>query len=165
MKENETIEFKKSLAELKAGLVSIAAILNKHGSGELWFGLRNDYMVEAWGRGMPLILKNAPNVKFREIADIFIAAFERPSFMEEKEPPHQEAADITIDKTIDKALSVTEKTILDLIADNPAITQKEMAEKLSLSEIGIRYNTNRLKAKGVLRRVGGKKAGHWKIMG
>jgi len=42
MKENGKVEFKKSLAELKAGLVSIAAILNKHGSGELWFGVSND---------------------------------------------------------------------------------------------------------------------------
>jgi len=42
MKETETTEFKKSFAELKAGLVSIAAILNKHGAGELWFGVRND---------------------------------------------------------------------------------------------------------------------------
>src|SRR3989339_1299136 len=42
MKESESIEFKKSLAELKAGLVSIAAILNKHGRGELWFGVRSD---------------------------------------------------------------------------------------------------------------------------
>ena len=42
MKECETIEFKKSLSELKEGLVSIVAILNKHGSGELWFGVRND---------------------------------------------------------------------------------------------------------------------------
>ena len=42
MRECETIEFKKSLSELKEGLVSIAAILNKHGAGELWFGIRND---------------------------------------------------------------------------------------------------------------------------
>jgi ATP-dependent DNA helicase RecG len=42
MKESETIEFKKSLAELKEGLVFIAAILNKHGAGEVWFGVRHD---------------------------------------------------------------------------------------------------------------------------
>ena len=40
--ESETIEFKQGLGELKAGLVSMAAILNKHGAGELWFGVRND---------------------------------------------------------------------------------------------------------------------------
>ncbi len=39
MRESETVELKKSLAELKEGLVSIAAILNKHGAGELWFGV------------------------------------------------------------------------------------------------------------------------------
>jgi len=34
---------------------------------------------------MPLILKNAPNVKFREISNIFIASFDRPSFAEDAE--------------------------------------------------------------------------------
>ncbi|NQY31903.1 MAG: ATP-binding protein, partial [Coraliomargarita sp.] len=42
MNENETIEFKKSLSELKEGLISMASILNKHGNGELWFGIKND---------------------------------------------------------------------------------------------------------------------------
>ena len=42
MKESETIEFKKSLAELGEGLNSMAAILNKHAVGELWFGMKND---------------------------------------------------------------------------------------------------------------------------
>jgi ATP-dependent DNA helicase RecG len=42
MKESESVELKKSLAELKDGLNSIAAILNKHGAGELWFGVRSD---------------------------------------------------------------------------------------------------------------------------
>lgn len=40
--ENETLEFKKSTGELKEGLQSIVAILNKHGGGELYFGVRND---------------------------------------------------------------------------------------------------------------------------
>ena len=35
MKESETIEFAKSLAELGEGLNSVAAILNKHAAGEL----------------------------------------------------------------------------------------------------------------------------------
>ncbi|MCX5806606.1 MAG: putative DNA binding domain-containing protein [Proteobacteria bacterium] len=36
------IEFKKSLTSLKEGLISISAILNKHGAGELWFGIAPD---------------------------------------------------------------------------------------------------------------------------
>lgn len=34
--ESETKEFKRSLAELKQGLISLCAMLNKHGKGELW---------------------------------------------------------------------------------------------------------------------------------
>jgi ATP-dependent DNA helicase RecG len=41
MKESEAVELKRSLAELKDGLISIAAILNKHGAGELWFDVKN----------------------------------------------------------------------------------------------------------------------------
>ncbi len=42
MAESETVEYKKSLGELKEGLISIVAILNKHKHGELRFGVRND---------------------------------------------------------------------------------------------------------------------------
>ena len=42
LQESETVEVKKSLAELKQGLVSMAAILNKHQAGTLWFGVRNN---------------------------------------------------------------------------------------------------------------------------
>lgn len=39
-KESETLEFKKTTGELKEGMVSIAAILNKHGVGTLYFGVK-----------------------------------------------------------------------------------------------------------------------------
>jgi ATP-dependent DNA helicase RecG len=42
LKESETIEFKKSVAELNDSLKSISAILNKHQKGNLYFGLKND---------------------------------------------------------------------------------------------------------------------------
>jgi len=40
--ESETIEYKKSTSELKEGIISIVAILNKHNGGEIYFGIRND---------------------------------------------------------------------------------------------------------------------------
>lgn len=40
--ETEQVEFKKSTGELKEGIISIAAILNKHGSGDLYFGVKNN---------------------------------------------------------------------------------------------------------------------------
>ena len=40
--ESEFIELKKSTSELKEAIISIVAMLNKHGAGELYFGIRND---------------------------------------------------------------------------------------------------------------------------
>lgn len=40
--ETEQIEYKKTTGELKEAITSIVAILNKHGSGELYFGVRNN---------------------------------------------------------------------------------------------------------------------------
>ena len=40
--ESEMLEFKKSTSELKEGVISIAAILNKHQKGTLYFGIKND---------------------------------------------------------------------------------------------------------------------------
>ena len=39
-KETETLEFKKTTGEMKEAMVSIAAILNKHGVGTLYFGVK-----------------------------------------------------------------------------------------------------------------------------
>ena len=41
-KENEKLEFKKTTSELKEGIISMVSMLNKHGGGELYFGVRND---------------------------------------------------------------------------------------------------------------------------
>lgn len=44
-KENATLELTKSTSELKEGVISIVSILNKHGFGELYFGIKNDGIV------------------------------------------------------------------------------------------------------------------------
>ncbi|MEK6856993.1 MAG: ATP-binding protein [Nanoarchaeota archaeon] len=42
LKESESVELKKSTGELKEAVISIAAILNKHPKGKLYFGIKND---------------------------------------------------------------------------------------------------------------------------
>jgi ATP-dependent DNA helicase RecG len=41
-KESERLELKRSTSELKEAIISIAAILNKHHGGDLYFGISND---------------------------------------------------------------------------------------------------------------------------
>lgn len=40
--ESETLEFKKSTSELYDGVISLSSMLNKHGEGVLYFGVKND---------------------------------------------------------------------------------------------------------------------------
>ena len=121
--------------------------------------LRRVQMVEAWGRGMPLIFKNEPNVKFREVAGIFITSFDRPSFLE------------GVKETTDKALLTTGKTtgkaddLLRFLNEQPEATIPEMASNLELTEDGVNYHLKRLQQAGRLKRIGGRKTGCWKVVG
>lgn len=40
--ESEKLEFKKSTGELEEGVISLAAMLNKHGEGTVYFGIKNN---------------------------------------------------------------------------------------------------------------------------
>ena len=75
-----------------------------------------------------------------------------------------EVSDKVSDKSIGNAnLSDTEKQILSLIKENSAITQKELASRIGISEIGIRKAMAKLKKDGIITREGSPKKGSWKI--
>lgn len=63
-KENETLKFKKTIGELKEGVISISSMLNKNGYGILYFGVKNDGLVIGQEIGS-MTLKNI----FRAIAN------------------------------------------------------------------------------------------------
>jgi len=57
----------------------------------------------------------------------------------------------------------TQEKIIELIKNNPNITQEEMAKKMQLTRDGIAYNIKILKEKGKIERIGATKNGSWKI--
>ena len=134
---------------------------------------RRIHMVEGWGRGMPLILENAPNVQFRQIAGLFIASFERPSFLAES------AQDTTV--TTEKS-ETTEGTtqnhvttpkkpqrnpkekLLTIINEQPRLSVKELADISDMSVYSVQHHLDALKASGQLRHVGPTKGGHWEVL-
>jgi ATP-dependent DNA helicase RecG len=113
-------------------------------------------MVEAWGRGMPLILKYAPDVVFREIENLFIVSFNRPSFLEQ-EGEGEAAAQETTQET-------TQEKILAGLRIEPTLTRKLLAQRLGISKDGVKYHLNKLKAAGRIRRVGPTKGGRWEVV-
>ncbi len=62
----------------------------------------------------------------------------------------------TVEKTVEK--------ILDAIKNNPKITQNELAEIAGLTRRGIEWNLAKLKEKGIIRRIGPAKGGHWGVI-
>ena len=115
---------------------------------------RRIQMVEAWGRGMPLILKNAPDVQFSQVAGLFITSFTRPSYTSGKEPSQQATTQET-----------TQEKILACIRAEPTITGKQMALKIGITEDGVKYHLAKLKKAGIIRHLGPTRSGRWEVLG
>lgn len=74
--------------------------------------------------------------------------------------------DDTKDDTKDgtKELSERQRVILRLIAGDDTITIAEMTQKTGASSVTVKRDIAALQSKGLLRREGGRKAGHWVII-
>ncbi len=64
----------------------------------------------------------------------------------------------------EKSREKSREKIICLIRENPTITQKDLVEALHLSVKTIEKHIKKLKAEGLLRRVGPDKGGHWEII-
>lgn len=60
--------------------------------------------------------------------------------------------------------TLDELAILNAIAENPAITQKALAEKIGRSERTIKTKTVEMQEKGFIQRANGKRNGYWEIL-
>ena len=69
----------------------------------------------------------------------------------------------TTQKTTQKGQDTTQK-ILEEIKKNPSISRDELAEKCGLTSDGIKYNIRKLREKGIIKRIGPDKGGHWEII-
>ena len=61
----------------------------------------------------------------------------------------------TQEKTVEK--------ILELLKENPAITNNDIQKATGLSRRGVEWQIKNLKDKGVLERIGPDKGGKWKV--
>ena len=59
----------------------------------------------------------------------------------------------------------TTQKIMQAIVADPQITRKTLADRIGLTEDGIKYHLNSIQRKRLLRRIGPDKGGHWEIVG
>ena len=61
-------------------------------------------------------------------------------------------------------LGENEIKIIELMRENKYITTKELSEHIKISTTAVDNNISKLKKKGLLRRIGPAKGGHWEII-
>ena len=66
--------------------------------------------------------------------------------------------------TTQAELSESDKAVLMSIVEDSHITQKEMAAKLDWKIDRVKYYLNKLKRKGIIKRVGTSQNGHWEVV-
>ena len=75
----------------------------------------------------------------------------------------REVQNATTRKT-EKTTQKTTQKILEVLKDNPTATRKELADLLGLTPDGIKWNIEKLKKEGKLRRIGPDKGGKWEVI-
>lgn len=136
--------------------------------------LRRIHLVEAWGRGVPLILENAPSTSFDEIGGLFITRFNRPSALDalQDAPAIRPETSLKTTQELPQATQettqelprTTQEILLQHLRSQPGITTVELARVTGLSPDGVKYHLNQLKRTGKLRRHGPTKGGYWEVV-
>ena len=75
---------------------------------------------------------------------------------------HSFESDEALNEAINEALTDNQKMLLDMLRNNPTITQKEIIERVSLSRSTVQRMIKELSELGRLERVGSKKTGSTK---
>ena len=115
---------------------------------------------------MARIHERAPSVSFREVADLFIASFARPSFAEEggreavdrpetpqnplkpRKPPQRQLRDI----------------LLMQLSEQPGLSMAALAQRNNASLDSIRHHMQALQSSGRIRHVGPSRGGYWEVL-
>ena len=115
-------------------------------------------IVEELGSGMRKMFKYTPlyaNGKEPIIEEQDVYRIEIPYV------PTLQGSDVD---TTQKTTQKTTQRILEQMKANPYVSREELAEICGLTSDGIKYNIRKLREKGIIKRIGPDKGGHWEII-
>lgn len=136
--------------------------------------------IEVWGRGMALIRRACEEAgvaapRYSSDGRFVKVVFMRRAGSTEKATTGKRLS--TPKKTRGKTETIGKKTIgkrtigktseatIDVLRADGTLTILEIARILGITEVGVRYQLRNLKMLGRIRRVGGRKFGHWEVSG
>jgi len=121
-------------------------------------------IIEKWGSGIPRILRECseyglPEPEFIDFDGDFRVNMYRQ--LPEKDWSHTDDTKYDTNDTI----SENDTKILNLIRENPSITQAELKEKLQVSIVTVKRLMADLQKRGLIERQGSSRKGKWIIIG
>ena len=124
-------------------------------------------IIESWGTGIKRMFSSCKEYGIREpelleIGDSFRVNLYRPSYSEINISSPKSSSKSS-PKSSPKDLNSTQKKIVELIQENPRITQAEMAETIALSKRAIQKSIKELVEADIIEREGSARKGYWKI--
>ena len=119
--------------------------------------------IESWGRGIEKICTLCKNYGIPEPEYTVHPGDIMLKFLAAKEAEDKKVTGKVAEKVTGK---VTEKQMIILkeMENNPFVTAQQLSEILSISLRKTKENITKLKDKGIIRRVGPDKGGHWEII-
>jgi ATP-dependent DNA helicase RecG len=138
--------------------------------------------IEKWGSGLKRIYEECAEsgvkIEFEILKSGFMAIFYRrekegsvwesrekiKTGTNEKNSTADKEKNKTSTKTSMKTSMKTSEMIITFIKDNPSISIAELARLTGLTRQGAAWNIDKLKKKGILKRVGPAKGGHWEVI-
>ncbi len=128
-------------------------------------------LVEKVGSGIGRIKESMEKYKLKEPlfeydGVWFRVVFNRPDMQKNSYQARfgLESAPAKVGEKVGEKVGVNEKNILQLVQKNSQVTYKELSEKVGIAEKNIYANIEKLKKKGLLKRVGPDKGGYWKVI-
>jgi len=122
---------------------------------DLFFRL---HKVERVGSGIKRMRQEMVRAGLRkpefEVDAFFRAVFQRPEGFTVPD----------VGRTTQKTAQKTAQKIIDLISREPEITRQRLAEAIGITDSGVKYQLRQLQEKGLIRRVGPDKGGHWEVI-
>lgn len=116
-----------------------------------------DY-VEQLGNGIPKIVK-----KYGRDA-ISIDSFVIQTTLRFDVDMVERVTDSSDTKTTKETTGKTTDKILTELKNNPAITMKALANVLEITADGVKWQLDKLRTQGIIRRTGTRKSGRWEII-
>lgn len=120
-------------------------------------------IIESWGTGIKRMFSSCQEYGIREpelleIGDSFRVNLYRPSYIE----VHQSSPKSSL-KSSPKNLNSTQKKIVEMVMDNPKITQMALSDELGITTRAVKKSIKELAEKGMIERVGSARGGYWRV--